>query len=314
MNQKNPKSEGFGQGGSNFDSGFGGSAFGGGSQFGGGAGGGSEFGNPSAFGGTNAVSQIFKEGGFDDSKRKRTVIISAAVAAVVVCGGAAWWLFSGGETTQEEVKVEAPVAQPAEEVAATEEVVEEEEVVDEGEMLAEDDVVSDAGAMTTVDSQSVTYDARQGGIVVNATDGALVEVSRRSDFSDTYVTGRAVGGRFQIPLPPPGTIYWREEGSSEARVITITPPEALGLNFSPAQTLPATEASFSWSASGPASYYRVEFANDADFANIVTVLSTAQTSATANELAAGKYFVRVGGYNLAAGRWEFSRASSVSVE
>lgn len=306
MNQKNPKSEGFGQGQTNADSGFGGSAFGGGggSQFGGG-GGGSEFGG-SAFGGTNAVSQIFKDGGFDDGKRKRIIIVSAAIAAVMVCGGAAWWLFSGEDSASQDVKVEPPVvAQP--------QVAEEAPAVAEDELAEDEEWVEEETETTVMGDTTVSYDARQGGIVVNATDGATIEVSRSADFSDTYVRGVARGGRFQIPLPPPGQIYWREQGSADAYLITVTPPPSLGLSFSPPQSMTA-DTEMSWSASGPASYYKIEFATDDTFSNIVSVMATSQTAAAPTDVTAGKYFVRVGGLNLASGKWEYTRASNVSVE
>ena len=301
MNQKNPKREGFGQGQANVDSGFGGSAFGGGggSQFGGGgAGGGSEFGG--GFGGTNAVSQIFKDGGFDDGKKKQAIIVSAAVAALLVCGGAAWWLFSGDEA-EKEVKVEAPVAaQPAvQEAPASDEEVEE-----------ADDV---AAAPEAVNQSTVTYDARQGGILISTGSGAHVEVSRRADFTDHYVSGVAKDGKFRIPLPPPGKIYWRVQGSQESSAITVLPPPSLGIRFAPPASL-TKDAQLTWSASGPVSYYKVEFSSDESFSNVVSAIATAQTSASAQELDAGKYYVRVGGLNLASGTWEFSNASNVTVE
>lgn len=315
MNQQNPKT-GFNQGG-NQDAGgfgaggqsqFGGSQFGG-SQFGAGGGGGAggnpgEFSN-AGFGGTNAVSQIFKDGGFDDGKRKRTMFIIAGVVVVGVCGAAAWWLFSGDKTEPEKA-LEAPLAVTEAPVA----VEEEEEMLDEEVPLETSPV---AGPALTGGEISVAYDARLGGVTINANAGAIIEVSRSADFSDSYVRGVAQAGAFQIPLPPPGKIYWREQGGAEANVVNISAPESASVSFSAPQTF-QKGGSLSWTGSGPVAYYRVEFSTDKEFSNVVSAFATSQTSITPGEVASGSYFVRVGAFNAASGAFQYSSAGNVTVE
>lgn len=319
MNQQNPKTGfnqggnegGFGGGGGGFGGGgqsqFGGSQFGG-SQFGAGGGGGGnaggEFSN-AGFGGTNAVSQIFKDGGFDDGKRKRMMFIIAGIVLVGVCGAAAWWLFSGDKTEPEKA-LEAPLA--ATEAPAA---VEEEEEVVEDETAVEGGAA--AAPALTGGEISVAYDARRGGVAITANAGSVIEVSRSSDFSDTYVRGIAKGGSFQIPLPPPGKVYWREQGGAEAHVVNISAPESASVSFSAPQKF-QKGGSLSWSGSGPVAYYRVEFATDKEFSNVVSAFATSQTSITPGEVAAGSYFVRVGAFNAAAGAFQYSSAGSVTVE
>lgn len=336
MNQQNKKTEGT-QAGSQFESGFGGSMFGGGggtqpngSQFGGGnnsqftqgggaPGGGGEF--SSGFGGTNAVSQIFKDGGFGgDDKKKRMIIMGAFVAALVVCFGAVWFLFfrtadeaeTAGETPALTPTVAAAPADASAGAATDAEVAEDEEMGEDG---AEDDVAAaDSAASTqTAGSSSWAYDEETGGPIVSAAPGATIEVARTQSFADRYVAGRAnASGKFRIPAPPPGKVYWREAGSAAINEISISAPARLGLSFQAPATV-ETGGSLSWQASGPASFYRVEFATDANFQNMATVIATSQAQAAIKDVSAGKYFVRVGGFNRAAGKWEWSSASSVEV-
>lgn len=313
MNQQNPKT-GFNQGGNQDAGGFGagGQSQFGGSQFGGsqfGAGGGGAGGNPgefsnAGFGGTNAVSQIFKDGGFDDGKRKRMVFIIAGVVLVGICGAAAWWLFSGDKTEPEKA-LEAPLA--ATEAPAA---------VEEEEEVLEEEAPVEAGAAApalTGGEISVAYDARRGGVTINANAGAVIEVSRSADFSDSYVRGVAKGGAFQIPLPPPGKVYWREQGGAEAHVVNISAPESASVSFSAPQKF-EKGGSLSWSGSGPVAYYRVEFATDKEFSNVVSAFATSQTSITPGDVAAGSYFVRVGAFNAASGAFQYSSAGNVTVE
>jgi hypothetical protein len=183
-----------------------------------------------------------------------------------------------------------------------------------------DDVVPDGGAAPAAESTSVTgnvtnweYDETKGGPVVKVTDGAMVEVSRSASFAGKYVYGPAKGGSFRIPNPPPGAIYWREQGSGSVNEIKVTAPRSLGISFSaPATMTPG--GSLSWSSNVPASYYRVEFATDSGFLDIAAAVSTTNTETVINGLNPGTYFVRVGGLNTAAGRFEYSKGASVNMQ
>lgn len=326
MNQPKEKSAQPTQASSQFESGFGGSMFGGangsqfnsqanGSQFGGagnsGTQAGGEFGATS-FGGTNAVSQIFKEGGFGgDDKKKKMIVVGAAIAAVVVCLGAVWYLFFSEGGTESEVTTPAitePVALP---------------VTQEEAATSEDDAEEDAAPVPSAAEALVpaaaangstwAYNEESGGPVISVAPGAGIEVSRLASFAESYVAGKAnEAGKFRIPAPPPGKVFWRQQGQSNANEITITPPASLGLSFNAPGTL-ASGGQLKWSASGPVAFFRVEFGTDANFTSVSHAISTSQTSAAAKDVGAGTYFVRVGGFNRASGKWEWSSASSVNV-
>lgn len=333
MNAKNKNDSNFSQDGGGFDSQFGNSAFGapsnsqfggagGNSQFGqsgagGGAGGGAEFG--SGFGGgTNAVSQIFKDSNFgDDERKKRMMMLGGAGVVALIFVGAVWFMFFRAE--------EMPVAEVAPDALATpaggdaalgglaENAAPAVEAAPQEATLPEDTAPAVAAPAAAVASTSYTYNEEEGGPVVNAADGAMIEVSRTQGFADRYVMGPVKGGSFRIPNPPPGKVYWREANSQTVNEISIAPAASIGLDFSaPAQA--AAGAALSWSATGKVSFYRVEVGSDKDFSQIVNVVSTTQTQAVLNGVSAGNYFIRVGGFNLAAGKWEWSKASPIAVQ
>lgn len=344
MDQNDRKPDSFAGGGdSQFNSsGFGNSTFGGqgnaamnqNSSFG--AAGSSKFGGQSEFGsaqfgGNSSVSQIFKEGGFgEDDRRRRMIVVGAALAAVAVIGAAVYYLFVpdlSSAPTEGTLAEEAAI--PAQEFAAPPAETEAEApdaaagaTGAESSSVMPDDVVADESAASAPaeGSGGVTgnvttweYNESKGGPVVKVADGAMVEVSRSMSFAGKYVYGPAKGGSFRIPNPPPGVIYWREQGSASVNEIKIAPPPALGISFSAPQSL-TPGGSLSWSSNSPASYYRVEFATDSGFQDIAAAVSTTNTEAVINGLNPGTYFVRVGGLNTAAGRFEYSNSASVTMQ
>jgi hypothetical protein len=309
------------------DSGFGGSMFGGNGGAGGtnAGGGNSQFGGDfqGGFGGTNAVSQIFKDGGSGggDDKKKRMIMIAAVGVTVAAVAAGGWFLFfddaaPSAETT--EVAPTAPVVPPAEsaETAAVEEATDDtEEAVEEDTAAPATSAPAQANEDTEViGSSNYTYNEEKGGPVIKSTAGANIQVSRAESFSPLYVTGKAnADGKFQIPNPPPGEIFWRVSGSNAATKITIKPPPSLTFDFSaPAEV--AAGGTLGWSATGPAAFFRLEVSTDQSFANLAAVVSTKENQAALNNIAAGRYYVRLGGFNKASGKWEYSNASQTNVK
>ena len=350
MSQNDQKPDSFGGG---SDSQFNGSGFGN-STFGGqgnaafnanasfGAAGNSKFGGPSefgggGFGGNSSVSQIFNESNFSaGEKRKRMMVLGVAFLALAVVGAAVYFNFvapdAGLDATlvqpealpasefQEPSQAEAGAEAPADGAAAAIEGAEDDPALPSSESEASN--VSSGAPSTTSDAPSAAptgkvtswdYDEAKGGPVINVARGAMVEVARSSSFSSRYVYGPAKDGTFRIPNPPPGTIYWREQGAAEVNEIRVNPPPALSITFSPPSSM-TPGSSLSWEASGSASYYRVEFATDAGFLDISAAVSTTGTQATINGLSPGSYYVRVGGLNTAAGKFEYSRSSQISMQ
>jgi hypothetical protein len=329
-----------------FDSGFGTT----GGTFGGSAGGaaksqaaqGGEF--SSGFGGgTNAVSQIFRDGGAsDDRSHKIKVGLILGVAVTAVAYSIYYFVLEEPESAYETPVVTStpeavvtPIAEAEKPIdisgsesaegttnsAATSgaasdsatEVAEEEEVDEDGEDVEEgEELLTAAGPATS--SATYQYSEVGGGPIVTASAGTSIEVSRSSDFSVMYISG-VVGpsGQLRIPNPPPGKVYWRVAGQSESTEITVLPPPKLNIGMRIGASIAANEM-LQWSADGDVGHYRVEFAGEPSFGNVIHSLSTNQNQVALSGIEPGNYFIRVGGLNVASGRWEYTRGSSVEVK
>lgn len=310
-----------------FDTGFGSAA---GGTFGGSAGApprsqaamGGEFSNGFG-GGTNAVSQIFRDGamGADDKRRKVTMGILVGAAVVIIAGSVYYFMLDGGEmSTEAPTTATTPVPVSADkakvgDAAKDKEISDALADEDSEEMDSEEDADELASAPTeTTSSGTYTYNEMGGGPIVTAPEGTTIEVSRAQDFSVMYMTG-TVGssGKLRIPNPPPGKVYWRVAGKSDATEITIEPAAKLNLEMKVGATLGASET-VKWDAEGDAAFYRFEMAGDAAFNNISHAFSTSKSQVTLSGVNPGTYFVRVGGLNVASGRWEYTKGSSVEVK
>lgn len=328
-----------------FDTGFGNA----GGTFGGSAGGaaksqaaqGGEF--SSGFGGgTNAVSQIFRDGGAaDDRSHKIKVGLILGIAATAVVYSIYYFVFDETDTgvevpvvtTTPEAAV-TPLAEaekpidmtstdtsadkPADAAGATAtdsatEVAEEEEVEEDGEEMEEgEELLTAAGPATS--SSTYQYSEVGGGPIVTASAGTSIEVSRSPEFNVIYISG-VVGqsGQLRIPNPPPGKVYWRVAGQSESTEITVLPPPKLNIGMRIGASVALNET-LQWSADGEVGHYRVEFSGEPSFGNVIHSLSTNQNQIALSGVEPGNYFIRVGGLNVASGRWEYTRGSSVEVK
>ncbi|MEY2987689.1 MAG: hypothetical protein RJB13_1210 [Pseudomonadota bacterium] len=328
-----------------FDTGFGAT----GGTFGGSAGGaaksqaaqGGEF--SSGFGGgTNAVSQIFRDGGAsDDRSHKIKVGLILGIAVTAVAYSIYYFVLEEGDSSVEVPVVTStpeavvtPIAEAEKPIdlastdgtadksadesaaAATEsaaELTEEEEVDEDGDAAEEgEELLTAAGPATS--SSTYQYSEVGGGPIVTASAGTSIEVSRSQDFSVIYISG-VVGstGQIRIPNPPPGKVYWRVAGQTESTEITVLPPPTLNIAMRVGASIAMNET-LQWSADGDVGHYRVEFSGEPTFGNIVHSLSTNQNKIALSGIDPGNYFIRVGGLNVASGRWEYTRGSSVEVK
>ncbi|NBW82329.1 hypothetical protein EBR21_11300 [bacterium] len=309
---------------SQFDTGFGGGTFGGTSgggspksqaQMGG------EF--SSGFGGgTNAVSQIFRDGGGagDDKRRKLMLSLGIGVALALLGYGGYVLLFEEGGSS--EAPIVAATAAPkatakAEDKAAskaTSTTVAEDDAADEEDEESADDEELVSNSVAPSSSGSYTYNEIGGGPIVQASPGTPIEVSRKQDFSEMYMTGTTNNaGQLRIPNPPPGKVFWRVAGKSEVTEIAIAPAPKLNIAMKVGASIGSSET-LQWSADGNAAHFRLEFASDASFASVSHSFSTNKNQVALSGVNPGNYYVRVGGLNVAAGRWEFTRGSSVEVK
>jgi hypothetical protein len=310
---------------SQFDTGFGGGTFGGTSgggspksqaQMGG------EF--SSGFGGgTNAVSQIFRDGGGggDDKRRKMMLSLGIGVALALLGYGGYVLLFEEGGSSEAPIVATTPApkatakADDKAATKATETTVAEDDAVDEeDEEGAEDDEELAGETVAPSSSGSYTYNEIGGGPIVQAAAGTAIEVSRSQDFSVMYMTGTTNNaGQLRIPNPPPGKVYWRVAGKPEVTEISIAAAPKLNIAMKVGASIGSSET-LQWSADGNAAHFRLEFASDASFANVSHSFSTNKSQVALSGVNPGNYYVRVGGLNVAAGRWEFTRGSSVEVK
>lgn len=308
-----------------FDTGFGAS----GGTFGGSAGGapksqgpqGGEF-STGFGGGTNAVSQIFRDGGMGGDDKRRNVMLGLIVGAVIMIAGSAVYFFYTEDDTSLEAPTVATTPAPSEkaveqkaaekaaaDTAATSAEEEEEDLEEDGE---EEELVSAPAAPSS--SNTYTYNEVGGGPLVSAPAGTAIEVSRVQDFSVMYMTGTTnAAGQLRIPNPPPGKVFWRVAGKPEVSEITVSAPPKLNIGMKLGASIGATET-LSWSASGNVGHYRLEFSGEPSFGSVAHSFSTNKKSLTLSGVNPGNYFVRLGGLNVASGRWEYTRASSVEVK
>lgn len=318
-----------------FDTGFGAA----GGTFGGSAGGapksqaaqGGEF--SSGFGGgTNAVSQIFRDGGISADEKRRKLMMGLILGVAFAMAGTAIWFFvfdqsdlasevptvattpAPGASESTDEKKAGAAGQTTEAAEAAEAADGSVAETEEDEALEEDEVEGKEAVSAPSSSGSYKYNEVGGGPLVSASAGTAIEVSRMQDFSVMYMTGTTnAAGQLRIPNPPPGKVYWRAAGKPEVSEITIAPPAKLNIGLQIGASISASET-MQWKADGEVAHFRLEFAGEPSFGSLAHSFSTNKKELTLSGVNPGNYFVRVGGLNVASGRWEYTRGSSVEIK
>jgi len=299
----------------------------------------SQFGN--SFGSTNAVSQIFKDASLASEDRKKRFKILGAVTIVALVGVGALLLST---PSTDEFEIGAPM-QPLDQAPPLESASKEQAPSLESlpidspsatlpqapDMTAETntpEIPTEASTPSVADSLSVPeiapqtapsasgthkYDERSGGPVIRVKAGEVVEVSRNASFTSLWMTGSSPSGELQIPNPPAGTLFWRVQGETEIQSLEILPPDPLNIQLTTASSL-SNGGQISWSSDDGAAFYRVEFASDAQFSDIVTTLSSQGKSVTLQDIPSGSFHVRVKGFSQKSGRWEASRSKNIQIQ
>jgi hypothetical protein len=276
------------------------------------------------------VSQIFRDGGAsDDRSHKIKVGLILGIAVTAVAYSIYYFVLEEGDSavevpvvtsTPEVVVTPIAEAQKPIDLASTDGTADksaaeltEEEVDEDGDAAEEgEELLTAAGPATS--SSTYQYSEVGGGPIVTASAGTSIEVSRSQDFSVIYISG-VVGstGQLRIPNPPPGKVYWRVAGQTESTEITVLPPPRLNIGMRVGASIAMNET-LQWTSDGDVGHYRVEFSGEPTFGNIVHSLSTNQNQIALSGIDPGNYFIRVGGLNVASGRWEYTRGSSVEVK
>ncbi len=280
---------------------------------------------------TNAVSQIFKSGGFSAENKSRLIVIG--IAAVAILGGAYWYLAEpSSETGETEVADEA----------ATDEATEEgDEAKTEGEETAATDAKPADDAAAAVASEgaaastgaikllspsaggSQSYDETQGVSEFSWEGPADEIVFSRSKSMMPVVKSVKLNGAssFSFENPYPGTWYWQVKnstGASDVSSFVIAAPEHRTFPISaptPSGSLAGNGGVVSWQAGEKIARYSVELVpSGSSFASPTYRFGTSGTSVSLQGVSPGAYDVRVGAFSEVAGRWEWQVVPNVTVQ
>ena len=161
--------------------------------------------------------------------------------------------------------------------------------------------------------ETYNYDIQDGGPILNVPVKKKIIVSRDPNFQKIYLNGNSnVTGQYRISIPPPGEVYWKEDGK-EAHKIKINPPESTGIRADIPAKLKLKDT-LSWTITGKVSFYRVEVASDMDFLNRVKVFSTVKNSFPVESIGQGKWFIKISALNLQSGSWDSTKTFPVNIE
>ena len=299
---------------------------------------------------TNAVSQIFKSGGFTAENRTKLVALGAVLVGLLLA-----FIFVSGEDEQlamqedEMAEMQEEGAEQQEAAEGEEELAEGEEAVAEGEEAeavaeGEGELAEGEGEL----AEGMEGEAMEGAeavpgaiALIGPQDGAMQpydETSGPAEFSwdapaERFNLSRSstmqplersvnVNGATSYALenPYPGTFYWQvqnAEGLSEVRSFTIMAPEPRV--FPVTQPVAGGEIAgnggiVSWQAGEKIARYSVEIKPaGTTWANPAHRFQTSGTSISINGVPPGSYDFRVGAFSEAAGRWEWQELMGVSV-
>ncbi|RYZ59710.1 MAG: hypothetical protein EOP07_03095 [Proteobacteria bacterium] len=290
---------------------------------------------------TNAVSQIFKSGGFSAESKSRLIILG--VAAVAILGGA-WYFMSepSADTGSEEVADDAAAgteegeegeaAKPAEEAkdaaAATAATTEAAKPADAAAPVAEAaaEPTASTGAIKLLSpgaGGAQSYDETQG-VSEFAWEGPADEIvfSRSKSMTPVVKSVKLSGAsKFSFENPYPGTWYWQVKnstGASDVSSFTISAPEHRSFPVqspTPNGSVAGNGGVVQWQAAEKVARYSVEFTPaGSSFANPAYRFGTSGTSVSLQGVNPGAYDVRVGAFSEVAGRWEWQTIQNVSVQ
>jgi len=302
---------------------------------------------------TNAVSQIFKEGGFASDNRKKYIILGAVL---VVLLAVVFTQFMGDDEegfVEGEMTDELVVDEAGDEYAEGEDELE--GATAEGEEIAGEAVMEEApvdyaaetseasyadttgssyasagtsygggsGAITLSepgDGANISYDETQGSasFTWSGGDGYIV-FSRNATMSPEIIRARASGNSYSFHHPWPGTWYWKLEngsGSSQVRSFTVNPAVRRNVQVAePGAGMPVagTGGTVSWQGDNAVAFYRVEM-SQGGWANPQYKFATSGNSVQLQGVAPGQYNMRIGAFSEVSGRWEYTTPQAVEVQ
>ncbi|MES2744185.1 MAG: hypothetical protein V4655_02115 [Bdellovibrionota bacterium] len=287
---------------------------------------------------TNAVSQIFKGGGFASENKSRVILLGVFV---VLLGVAGYFYMSDSSSEGEEAAPEEEVAEgddaakteeEAKDAAATDAAKPADAAATDAAATTEAAPAADAAAaastgaiaiLTPASGASQSYDETQGVSEFTWEGPADEIVFSRSQSMTPVVKSVKLNGasKFNFENPYPGTWYWQVKnasGASSVSSFTISAPEARNFPISaptPGGQISGNGGVVSWQAAEKVARYSVELTPaGSSFANPSFRFGTSGTSVSLQGVSAGAYDVRVGAFSEVAGRWEWQVIQNVSVQ
>jgi hypothetical protein len=300
---------------------------------------------------TNAVSQIFKEGGFVNQDRTKKLIIGGVVIAVLAILLYVFWpsgddSVATDETAGEETATEEAAGEETDE-AATEE-TDEATTEDTADTPAETPATADttqaadqstegskassyvpssfaasSGSITLTepaDGSSLNYDESQGAATFSwSGGGGWIVFSRNQSMNPVSLKVAVSGNSYSFQHPWPGKWFWKvqnKSGSTEVRSFSVASPVRRNIQISEPQANGAIAGSggtISWQGDSKVARYRVEFSTG-DWANPPYRFSSSGNSVQTNGVPAGQYQMRLGAFSEVSGRWEFTSPVGVTVQ
>ena len=300
---------------------------------------------------TNAVSQIFKEGGFVNQDRTKKLIIGGVVIAILAILLYVFWpsdedSVATDETTGEETATDEAAGEETDETATeeTEEVATDETAETAPETPATGDTQAAAGEGTApstassyvpssfaassgsitltepADGSSLNYDESQGAASFSwSGGGGWIVFSRNQSMNPVSLKVAVSGNSYSFQHPWPGKWFLKvqnKSGSTEVRSFTVASPVRRNMQISEPQANGAIAGSggtISWQGDSKVARYRVEFSTG-DWANPPYRFSSSGNSVQTNGVPAGTYMMRLGAFSEVSGRWEFTSPVSVTVQ
>ncbi len=268
---------------------------------------------------TNAVSQIFKEGGFVSQNRTKYLIIGGVLIVVLAV---VFYMLTDDSSTGEEVTEETPVETATEEATATDTVATPTAPVTQS-IPSSSGFSGGSGQVTLgepADGSSLNYDETQGPATFSWSGGSgYIVFSRNQSMNPPAMKVAVSGNSFAFHHPWPGTWYWQvtnKSGSTEVRSFKVSAPARRNVQLSqPASggAVAGNGGTVSWQGDSKVAYYRVEFSTGG-WANPQHRFASSGNSVQLQGVAPGQYQMRVGAFSEVAGRWEYTAAVPVTVQ
>ena len=277
---------------------------------------------------TNAVSQIFREGGFASDKRNKIMIFGGI--GLIVVAAAIFYFAGGSESTsepdlpppegdvQKQADAKDPLAQPSPPPGKVEPEPQQQAV---GNNSGAAPVPSGPIALSEppVDARRVYDESSTGATFTWTGGGNEIAFARNPSMNPLTKRFTVTGNSFVFLNPYPGNWYWQvrgPEGASEVRRFSVEEPPRRNVALQqPAEggALAGNGGVIAWQAAEKVAFYRVELSSKG-WASPEYRFATAGTNLALEGVAPGQYQMRLGAFSEVSGRWEYTKPIAVSVQ